>query len=136
MAKTRSSRGTGDGEGDGSVPQTGSTKLTLELPAVISQETLASLLPDISLTEPSEEDVISLYKLILGQFEDVNNLSAQVNGAQVASEEMEQSLHEHDVRRKELEDALGAKTEELEKMKEERNALGTFSCHHMNFANL
>jgi hypothetical protein len=130
--KTRRSKG-----GDDEHPPDGdaaTTTLTLALPSDIDPTQLADIIPDISLDNPSSEDVVSIYKLVLKQAADLDELSSQLEQANESSHrkdiELDQLLQERDVQMKDIESTLTTNTSEVDKLRAELKAKGMFTlCH-------
>lgn len=100
----------------------------LEIPADIDLETLQDLLPDISLTSPSPECIVSLYRLLLAQVEQVENVYRELEEIRAEGErkdvELDQALQDRESHTRELESSLDALQIELKEVKQERDQLG------------
>lgn len=121
--KTRRSRGSEAAEAGGSTME-----LELELPSDIDVDQLEELLPDVSPSKLTPDAAVQLYKFILDQARAINDLGVQLEQSQSESLkkeiELDQTLQDHDMRFKELDDALSSRSAEVERLNKEYEAIG------------
>ncbi|KAL4250041.1 hypothetical protein ABKN59_004926 [Abortiporus biennis] len=101
--------------------------ITVSIPEDIDIDLLSRLLPGFSLETPSEEAVLSLYRLIIDQSSDNDAVHREVEAikAEVQKKEVEldQALQDKETATKELEVTLENVQLELKKVKEEKDEI-------------
>lgn len=100
----------------------------LEIPADIDLESLQSILPHISLTSPSPESIVALYRLLLAQVDEADAIQRELEEARAEGErkdvELDQALQDRESHTNDLEKSLDALQSELKEVKQERDQLG------------
>ncbi|KDQ62646.1 hypothetical protein JAAARDRAFT_54566 [Jaapia argillacea MUCL 33604] len=103
--------------------------LTLTLPDDVDLESLSNLLPDFSLTSPSTDAIISLYRLVLAQVAEVDAVQRDLEDVRAESErkdvELDQALQDRETATQELDASLEAAHNELKQVKLERDDLAS-----------
>lgn len=133
MTKTRRQRqaaAAAANEQDGSSPSPEeSHSRTIDIPEDVDLDSLSDLLPDINLTNPSPDAIVSLYRLLLSQASDIDTIQRDLDEERADSEkkdvEFDQALSDRETFCKELEASLEAVQKELKQVKEERDQLRT-----------
>jgi nucleoprotein TPR len=101
----------------------------IELPPDIDLDSLQNILPDTSLTSPSPESIVSLYRLLLAQVEEADAIQRVLEEARAEAEkkdvELDQALQDRESQTKDLETSLDTLQSELKEVKQERDQLGT-----------
>ncbi|KXN81784.1 Nucleoprotein TPR [Leucoagaricus sp. SymC.cos] len=104
--------------------------LTIFMPDDIDLAALSNLLPDTSITSPSPDAIVALYRLLLGQSTDLENAQQELENVQAEVEkkdvELDQALQDRETAVKEADAQVEAVQEELKKTKAERDELATF----------
>jgi len=102
---------------------------TIFIPGDVDLESLSSLLPDINITSPSPESVVSLYKLLLAHAFAVDATQRELDELRAEAEkkdvELDQALQDRESLSKELEASLESVHSEFNQIKQERDQLGT-----------
>lgn len=102
--------------------------LTIFMPEDIDLAALSNLLPDASITSPSPDAIIALYRLLLAQSSELETAQQELENAQAEAQrkdvELDQALQDRETGMKEMEAQVEAAQEELKKMKSERDELG------------
>lgn len=103
--------------------------LSVTLPDDIDYNTLSSLLPEVALTAPTGETIVSLYRFVLAQVaatdvaqREVEEVHAQMERKDI---ELDQALQDKESAVAETESALESMREELTTVKQENSELGT-----------
>lgn len=108
---------------------------TVSIPDDIDQDALSNLLPDTTLATPSQDLIISLYRLLLSQAADVDATQRDLDEARGESErkdvELDQALQDKESVSKDLEATIEALHEELKQVKHERDQLGKYPVHYL-----
>lgn len=124
MMKTRTKRKAQEGV---SQPE---ESLTIFMPEDIDLAALSSLLPDTSITSPSPDAIVALYRLLLAQNSELETAQHELENLHAEAErkdvELDQALQDKETGMKEMEAQLEAAQDDLRKMKVERDELGTF----------
>lgn len=98
------------------------------MPDDIDLATLSSLLPDTSITSPSPDAIVALYRLLLDQSSALETTGQDLETARAETEkkdvELDQALQDRETGIKEMEEQVEAAQEELKKLKSERDELG------------
>lgn len=119
---------TGSSNSNAHDAQTVNGGLQLDIPIDIDIDSLKPLFPDASLTTPSAETIISLYRLVLEQSANLDETSQQLDQARadVARKEVEldQALQDQDSELGQLRSSLEDVHKELEEHKAEKAELG------------
>jgi len=102
----------------------------IEIPGDIDLESLQNILPDTSLTAPSPDSIVSLYRLLLAQVEEADATQRELEEARAEAEkkdvELDQALQDRESQTKDLETSLDIVQSELKEVKQERDQLGMF----------
>ena len=113
-------------------PIPSSSSFTVNIPEDVDFDALSALLPDVNLSSPAPETILSLYRLILGQASDTEAAQRELEDARAEIQrkdvELDQALQDRETATSELESTLETVQKELAQVKEERDALGA-SCH-------
>lgn len=100
----------------------------LEIPSDIDIESLQSILPDVSLTSPSPDSILSLYRLLLAQVENADAIQREIEEARAEAErkdvELDQALQDRESLTNDLEKSLDSLQNELKEVKQERDQFG------------
>jgi uncharacterized protein (UPF0335 family) len=103
-------------------------EFSIPIPDDLDLEYLSRLLPDVSFDTPSSDSVLSLYRLVLSQAVDLDGVVRDLEESRAENErkdvELDQALQDRESSASSLEVQVKALQEELEKVKQERNALG------------
>jgi len=131
MKTRRKSKATAQADHDGS--QADENMNTIEIPDDIDLESLQNILPDTSLTAPSPDSIVSLYRLLLAQVEEADATQRELEDARAEAEkkdvELDQALQDRESQTKDLETSLNIVQNELKEVKQERDQLGVFYFH-------
>ena len=104
--------------------------LALTLPDDVDEEVLSNLLPETNLTSISAEDVAALYRLLVTQAVTLDVTERERDDARAELErkdiELDQTLQDKEGLAKELEASVEASNEEINKVKEDRDHLGSY----------
>jgi nucleoprotein TPR len=129
MKTRRKSRAVAEADQDGSQLAEDNTSHNIEIPDDIDLESLQNILPDTSLTSPSPDSIVSLYRLLLAQVEEADATQRELEEARAEAEkkdvELDQALQDRESQTKDLETSLDIVQSELKEMKQERDQLGT-----------
>lgn len=124
MMKTRPKRKAQEGTSQSDV------SLTIFMPEDIDVATLSNLLPDTSITSPSSDAIITLYRLLLAQNSELEGAQQELENVQAEAEkkdvELDQALQDKESGIKDMEGQVEAAQEELKKVRAERDELGMF----------
>jgi nucleoprotein TPR len=130
MKTRRKSKATAQAEHDADGSQADENTNTIEIPDDIDLESLQNILPDISLTAPSPDSIVSLYRLLLAQVEEADATQRELEEARAEAEkkdvELDQALQDRESQTKDLETSLDIVQNELKEVKQERDQLGVF----------
>ncbi|KAJ8468503.1 hypothetical protein ONZ51_g9602 [Trametes cubensis] len=100
---------------------------TVNIPEDIDFDALSSLLPDVNLTTPTPDTLLSLYRLLLAQSSDTEGVQRELEEARAEIQrkdvELDQALQDRETASSELESTLESVQKELAQVKEERDAL-------------
>ncbi len=117
-----------------------SSAFVVNIPEDVDFDALSALLPDVNLSNPAPETIVSLYRLLLGQVADTDAAQRELEDARAEIQrkdvELDQALQDRETATSELESTLEAVQKELAQVKEERDALGAYrhcagsSCSH------
>jgi nucleoprotein TPR len=122
MMKTRHKRKTQEGTSQHE------ENLTIFMPDDIDLATLSNLLPDTSITSPSPDAIVALYRLLLAQSSELENAHQELENAQAEAEkkdvELDQALQDRETGLKEMETQVEVAQEGMKKLKTERDELG------------
>ena len=122
MMKTRQKRKAQEG-----VTQTDGP-ITISVPDDIDLAMLSNLLPDTSVTSPSPDAIISLYRILLAQQSELEETQHDLESARAEVEkkdvELDQALQDGETGIKEMEAQIETAREDLKKVKTERDKLG------------
>ena len=103
---------------------------TLTIPEDIDYGVLSSLLPDISLTAPSSEAIVSLYRLVVAQVAETDAAQREVEEVRAELErkdvELDQALQDKESAVSEVESTLESVRGELNTVKQENSQLGAY----------
>ena len=103
--------------------------LTIVTPEDLDVDTLSSLVPDVDLSEPNSEVIISVYRLLLQHVAELNATQRQLDESHAEVEkkdvELDQALQDRESMSKELEQSQESALVQLEKAKREKDQLGT-----------
>ncbi|KAF9452906.1 hypothetical protein P691DRAFT_659626 [Macrolepiota fuliginosa MF-IS2] len=101
--------------------------LTIFMPEDIDLATLSNLLPDTSITSPSPDAIVELYRLLLGQHSELENTQQELENVRAEVEkkdvELDQALQDRETGIKEMESQVETAQDELKKVKVERDDL-------------
>ncbi|KAI0699945.1 hypothetical protein C8T65DRAFT_709807 [Cerioporus squamosus] len=110
-------------------PVPGSSSFTVNIPEDVDFDALSALLPDVNLSNPAPETIVSLYRLLVGQAADTEAAQRELEDARAEIQrkdvELDQALQDRETATSELESTLEAVQKELAQVKEERDALAT-----------
>ncbi|EGN98500.1 hypothetical protein SERLA73DRAFT_169454 [Serpula lacrymans var. lacrymans S7.3] len=107
-----------DGSSQATDEHLSNVPLNVPIPVDVDAETLASLLPDTSITSPTPENIVSLYRLLLAQ--------GEIDRKDV---ELDQALQDRESQTREYESSLEIVHNQLNDAKREREQLG--ECRYM-----
>jgi nucleoprotein TPR len=103
--------------------------LTVAIPADVDVDSLSNIVPDASLTSVSPETVVLIYKVLLAQSLQNDTAQRELDEARAEAEkkdvELDQALQDREGLSKELETSLETVQAELNRIKQERDELGT-----------
>ena len=103
--------------------------LTVAIPADVDVNSLSNIVPDASLTSVSPETVVLIYKVLLAQSLQNDAAQRELDEARAEAEkkdvELDQALQDREGLSKELETSLETVQVELNRIKQERDELGT-----------
>lgn len=106
-------------------------EITLTLPDDLDISVLSSLLPDVSLTTPSGEAIVSLYRLVVAQVAETDAAQREVEEVRAEMErkdiELDQALQDKESVVVEMESTLESMRGELSTVKQENTELGVWS---------
>jgi nucleoprotein TPR len=133
MMKTRrKTRASTDDPGRDASRTADESPFVVSIPEDIDLESLSDLLPGTSLTSPSPEAIIALYRLLLAQALEGRSITQELDEARAEVEkkdvELDQALQDRESMSKELETSLESVQAQFNQMKEERDKLGITSC--------
>jgi nucleoprotein TPR len=115
------------GQDDSQMAEDGASHI-IEIPVDIDLESLQNILPDTSLTSPSPESIVSLYRFLLAQVEEADATQRELEEARADAEkkdvELDQALQDRESQTKDLETSLDIVQSELKEVKQERDQLG------------
>ncbi|KAI0330460.1 hypothetical protein GY45DRAFT_1323591 [Cubamyces sp. BRFM 1775] len=101
--------------------------LTVNIPEDIDFDALSSLLPDVNLTTPTPDTLLSLYRLLLAHSSDAESAQRELEEARAEIQrkdvELDQALQDRETATSELESTLESVQKELAQVKEERDSL-------------
>ncbi|PCH39913.1 hypothetical protein WOLCODRAFT_88363 [Wolfiporia cocos MD-104 SS10] len=101
--------------------------LSVAIPDDLDTGVISNLLPDINLTAPSHDSIVSLYRLIVAQASDSDATQRELEEARAEIErrdvELDQALQDRESATSELESALQDVRTELEQVKREKEEL-------------
>lgn len=102
--------------------------LTLLVPDDIDHAVLSDLLPDTSITSPSPDGIVSLYRILLSQRSELEDTQHELENARAELEkkdiELDQALQDGETGIKKVEAQIELAQEELKRVKTERDELG------------
>lgn len=105
-----------------------STSLAIELPEDIDVDSLQDILPDISISSPSSESIVAVYRLLLAQVQDGDALQRELEEARAEAErkdvELDQALQDKESQAKEHEASLEVMQKDTKDLKQEKEQLG------------
>ncbi|TBU44415.1 hypothetical protein BD309DRAFT_35519 [Dichomitus squalens] len=108
-------------------PAPGSSPFTVTIPEDVDFDYLTNLLPEVNLTNPAPDAIVSLYRLIVGQATDVETAQRELEEAQAEIQrkdvELDQALQDRETATSELQSALESVQKELEQVKQEKDTL-------------
>jgi nucleoprotein TPR len=119
-----------DIEPAGSVAPTSPSKVefSVAIPDDLDLENLSRLLPDVSFETPSQDAVLSLYRLVVSQAVDLDGSIRDLEESRAENErkdvELDQALQDRESSVFSLEVQVKTLQEELTKVKQERNTMG------------
>ncbi|KAH7927786.1 hypothetical protein BV22DRAFT_1060287 [Leucogyrophana mollusca] len=100
------------------------------LPSDMDIEALSGMLPEMSLTNPSPETVVSVYRLLLAHASDIDATQRDLEEARAEVErkdvELDQAYQDGESKAKELESALESVQSQLATVKQEREQIAAF----------
>lgn len=109
----------------GTQPEEGHILLTL--PDEVDFEALSNLFPDFSLSTPSADEVVSIYRHVLEQAKENDRTQRELDEARAEMEkkdvELDQALQDRERATKELEVSLENEQERVKKLEEEKEHL-------------
>jgi len=98
------------------------------VPDDIDHATLSDLLPGISITSPSPDAVVSLYRILLSQRSELEEIQHELENTHAEVEkkdvELDQALQDGETGIKKVEAQIELTQEELKRVKTERDELG------------
>lgn len=101
--------------------------LSVSLPDDVDQEVLSQLFPNVDITSPSQDAIISFYRLFLAQHADLDNTQRELDDTRAEVEkkdiELDQALQDKESVSKEFEASLEAASDEMRQIKLERDQL-------------
>ncbi|EED81916.1 predicted protein [Postia placenta Mad-698-R] len=105
--------------------------ISVAIPEDVDADILSNLLPDVDLSSPSSDVILSLYRLVVAQATESDATQRELEEARADIErkdvELDQALQDRDYAASELESTLDSVRKELEQVKQEKEELGT-SC--------
>lgn len=108
-----------------------SHNFVVSIPEDVDLESLSDLLPGISLTSPSPEAIIALYRLLLVQALEGRSITQELDETRAEVEkkdvELDQALQDRESMSRELETSLESVHSQFNQMKDERDKLGIIS---------
>jgi nucleoprotein TPR len=131
-------------------PEAGSSQLTedispfdtfnITLPDDLDFDTLGTILPDVSLTSPSADAIILLYKAVLAQASQIEATQRELEDARAEAErkdiELDQALQDRESLTKDLDGSLEKVQAELNQVRQARDDIGTRArMHNMTSSN-
>jgi nucleoprotein TPR len=108
-------------------------EFTVSIPDDLDLEYLSRFLPDVSLETPSQDTVLSLYRLVVSQGVDLDAAVRDLEESRAENEkkdvELDQALQDRESSVSSLEVQVKALQEELASVTQERNVLGESESH-------
>ncbi|KAL6308319.1 hypothetical protein BKA93DRAFT_560042 [Sparassis latifolia] len=105
------------------------TSITVVIPDDLDTDVLANLLPDISLTSPSPDSIVALYRWIVTQLSENQSVQRELEETRAEFErkeiELDQALQDRESTTAELEATLEGVQKELAQVKQEKEELAT-----------
>jgi nucleoprotein TPR len=96
----------------------------------IDEDALSDLLPEVSFTSLSSDDVLSIYRLLVSQVINLNSAQRERDEAQADNErkdiELDQALQDKESLTNDLEASVESIHKELQQVKQERDQLGSY----------
>jgi nucleoprotein TPR len=134
MRTRRKSRiATAEHEGDTSGTADDSYPFVVPIPEDVDLDSLSDLLPGTSLTSPSPEAIVALYRLLLAQALEGRSITQELDEARAELEkrdvELDQALQDRESMSRDLETSLESVHVQLNQMRDERDKLGIICCH-------
>lgn len=106
------------------------TQLTISLPDDLDEDVLLDILPDINLTALTPQDVIALYRAVVAQAANTDNMERERDEIRAELErkdiELDQALQDKEMSSKDMEVSAESVHEELNQVKKQRDQLGTW----------
>lgn len=102
---------------------------SFDVPDDVDLESLTNIVPeDINLTSPTPESIVSLYRYLLAQVEEIDASQRELEEARAEGErkdiELDQALQDRESQSHEYEASLDTLQSELKEVKQERDQLG------------
>ncbi|KAI0629748.1 hypothetical protein C8Q77DRAFT_263303 [Trametes polyzona] len=100
---------------------------TVTIPEDIDLDVLSNLLPDVNLTSPTPDTLVTLYRVLLAQTSESEAAQRELEEARAEIQrkdvELDQALQDRETATSELESTLESVQKELSEVKQERDAL-------------
>jgi nucleoprotein TPR len=132
MKTRRKSKATSHAEPDQDESQVAEEGISyhFEVPGDIDLDALQNMLPDTSLSSPSPESIVSLYRLLLAQVDEADAIQRELEEARAEAEkkdiDLDQALRDRESQTQDLERSLDTLQSELREVKQERDQLGVW----------
>lgn len=112
--------------------------LAIQLPSELDLSELSKLIPESSITAPDADAVLHLYNLLLSHSSELEQVKIDYEEAKAENlkkeVELDQAIQDREVLQRESDEAVAEKAREIERLKAERNTLGT--CFRFRWMNL
>ena len=109
----------------------GSHSYAVVIPEDLDFDALSSLIPDLDLSTPNSDTIVSVYRLLVQQATELSATQRELDESRAEVEkkdvELDQALQDRESASKDLEQTLESAQVELEKYKQERDQLGMSS---------
>jgi nucleoprotein TPR len=134
MMKTRrmSKVATVDHDDDAGPSHEDTHPFSVSLPDDVDQDVLSQLFPQVDIASPSQDAIISFYRLLLAQHADLDATQRELDDARAEVEkkdiELDQALQDRESVSKEFEASLEAASDEMRQIKLERDQLCLYRC--------
>ena len=103
------------------------TTIAISIPDDVDPDTLAALLPGISLDSPSPDNILALYRLVMEQADEIDAKQQSIDEARADIEkkdvELDQALQDKETLSSDLDSQIQTLQDELKEVKSERDKL-------------